>query len=60
VLLGLGLLMACFNVAGAKVGSGLAIRNGAGFVRKALLLVVGLLILRTSYDSYWPLLKPLF
>lgn len=54
VLLALGLLMAAFNLLGAKVGAGLAIRKGAAFVRKALLFVVGLLILRTSYDSYWP------
>lgn len=57
VILSLGLLMAAFNLAGAKVGAGLAIRKGAGFVRKVLLAVVCLLILRTSYDSYWPYVK---
>lgn len=57
VIVWLGLLMALFNLAGARVGSGLAILRGAGFVRKVLLLVVGLLILRTSYDSYWPYIK---
>ncbi|HEX4917943.1 MAG TPA: TSUP family transporter [Limnobacter sp.] len=57
ILLGLGLLMAIFNLAGARVGASLAIRKGAGFVRKSLLAVVFFLILRTSYDSYWPYLK---
>lgn len=57
VIVSLGLLMAVFNLAGARVGASLAIRKGAGFVRKALLAVVFLLILRTSYDSYWPYVK---
>lgn len=57
VIVSLGLLMAVFNLAGARVGAGLAIRKGAGFVRKLLLAVVCLLILRTSYDSYRPFLK---
>ncbi|WP_370264353.1 TSUP family transporter [Limnobacter sp.] len=60
VIVALGLLMAAFNLAGAKVGSGLAIRKGAGFVRKVLLAVVGLLILRTGYDSYGPYLGAWF
>lgn len=57
VIVSLGLLMALFNLTGAKVGAALAIRKGAGFVRKILLAVVSLLILRTSYDSYWPYVK---
>jgi uncharacterized membrane protein YfcA len=57
VIVSLGLLMAAFNLAGARVGAGLLIRNGAGFVRKVLLGVVCLLILRTSYDSYWPYVR---
>lgn len=57
VILALGLLMAVFNLVGAQVGAGLAIRRGAGFVRKVLLGVVCLLILRTSFDSYWPYLR---
>lgn len=57
VIVSLGLLMAVFNLAGARVGASLVIRKGAGFLRKVLLLVVFLLILRTSYDSYWPYLK---
>lgn len=57
VILSLGLLMAAFNLLGARVGASLAIRKGAGFVRKALLAVVCVLILRTSYDSYWPYVR---
>lgn len=57
VILSLGLLMAAFNLVGARVGAGLAIRKGAGFVRNVLLTVVFLLILRTGYDSYWPYLR---
>ncbi len=60
VIVALGLLMAVFNLAGARVGASLAIRKGAGFVRKALLAVVFLLIPRTSYDSYWPYVKAWF
>jgi uncharacterized membrane protein YfcA len=54
VFLGFGLSMAVFNLLGAHVGSALAIRKGAGFVRRILLFVVCLLILKTSYDSYSP------
>ncbi len=60
VLLGLGLLMACFNVLGARIGAAMAIRKGAGFVRQVLLFVVFILILKTSHDVYWPMLKALF
>lgn len=57
VIVSLGLAMAIFNLAGARVGASLAIRKGAGFVRQVLLAVVFMLILRTSYDSYWPYLN---
>lgn len=57
VLLSLGLGMAVFNLLGAQVGTALAIRKGAGFIRKFLLLVVFVLICKTSYDSYWPLIR---
>ena len=48
----LGLLMAACNIAGSIVGTRLALRGGAGFVRKLFLLVVGLLILKTGYDGF--------
>jgi uncharacterized membrane protein YfcA len=47
----LGLAMAACNVAGAQVGSHLAIRHGSGFVRVVFLLVVGALITKTAWDA---------
>jgi uncharacterized membrane protein YfcA len=47
----LGLLMAACQVAGSLVGTRLAIKHGSGFVRKLFLLVVSLLILKTSWDA---------
>ncbi|MFT4268033.1 MAG: TSUP family transporter [Xenophilus sp.] len=47
-----GLLMAVANVAGSLLGARVALRHGAGFVRKVFILVVGLLILRTGYDAF--------
>ena len=47
----LGLLMAVCQVAGSLVGTKLAIRHGSVFVRKLFLVVVSLLILKTSYDA---------
>jgi uncharacterized membrane protein YfcA len=47
----LGLAMAACNVAGAQVGSHLAIRRGSGFVRVVFLVVVGSLIAKTAWDA---------
>jgi hypothetical protein len=49
-LLGLG--MAAFNVAGAQVGSHLAIQRGSRFVRVVFLVVVGCLIAKTAVDAF--------
>jgi uncharacterized membrane protein YfcA len=49
----LGLALAGATVAGAQLGSHLAIRRGAGFVRVAFLVVVGCLIAKTAHDA-WP------
>jgi uncharacterized membrane protein YfcA len=57
VLVALGLAMAVFNLLGAHVGTALAIRKGAGFIRQVLLAVVFVLICKTSYDSYGPYLS---
>jgi uncharacterized membrane protein YfcA len=46
----LGLAMAACNVAGAQVGSHLAIRHGSGFVRGVFIIVVGALIAKTAWD----------
>jgi uncharacterized membrane protein YfcA len=52
----LGLLMAVCQVAGSLVGTRLAIKHGSVFVRKLFLVVVTLLIVKTSYDAIakWP------
>lgn len=48
----LGLLMAVCNISGSVVGTTLAMKHGTGFVRKLFLLVVTILILKTTYDAY--------
>lgn len=45
-----GLLMASCNLAGAIIGSRMAIRHGAGFVRRIFLVVVAVLIAKMAYD----------
>ena len=44
--------MAAANVAGSWLGSRLALRHGAGFVRTVFLWVVAALVLKTAYDAY--------
>lgn len=48
----LALPMAAANVAGSSVGTQLALKHGAGFVRIAFLLVVGALIAKTGWDAW--------
>lgn len=43
--------MAVANIAGSLLGTRLALKHGAGFVRWAFIGVVGLLILKTGYDG---------
>jgi uncharacterized membrane protein YfcA len=52
VLWGLALFMAVCNLVGGQVGSLVAMRLGSGFLRKALIVVVGALIIKTFYDGY--------
>ena len=47
----LGFAMAISNVAGAQVGSHVAIRGGSALVRKVFLGVVAALIAKTAYDA---------
>jgi uncharacterized membrane protein YfcA len=47
----LGLAMSACNIAGAQVGSHLAIRRGSALVRKVFLVVVGSLIAKTAWDA---------
>ena len=46
--------MAVANVAGSLLGTRLALKHGAGFVRVVFLFVVSALILKTSYDAFLP------
>lgn len=48
----LALSMALANVLGSLLGTRLALQHGAGFVRGIFILVVGALILKTSYDAF--------
>ena len=46
VLIGLGLLAACFSIAGHYLGAGVAIKNGSKIVRPVILCVLFLLTVR--------------
>ena len=45
--------MAVCNVLGSWIGTHLALKHGAGFVRQVFILVVSALILKTSYDAFF-------
>jgi uncharacterized membrane protein YfcA len=45
-------VMAVANVAGSLLGTRLALRHGAGFVRGVFIVVVTALILKTGYDAF--------
>lgn len=49
----IALMLALANIAGSLLGTRLALRHGAGFVRVMFVVVVGALILKTGYDGYW-------
>ena len=46
VYVGIGLVAACFSIAGHYFGAGLAIKNGSRIVRPVILCVIALLLLR--------------
>ena len=48
-----GLVMAAANVAGSLMGTRLALRHGAGFVRGVFILVVSALIVKTGCDAFF-------
>lgn len=52
VLLATGLAMAVFNVGGSLIGSHLAIRHGAGFVRRIFLGVACVLIVNFAWNTF--------
>ncbi|MDO5625862.1 MAG: TSUP family transporter [Pseudomonadota bacterium] len=47
-----GLAMAVANVIGSLIGTRLALKHGAGFVRGVFIVVVSALILKTGYDAF--------
>ena len=49
-LVGLG--MAVCNLAGAQIGTQLALKHGARFIRKAFLAVVAILIAKQLYEIF--------
>ena len=49
----IGLMMAAANVAGSFIGTHLALKHGAGFVRWVFVLVVGALIIKTALLSFY-------
>ncbi len=46
------LALALANVIGSLLGTRMALKHGAGFVRWVFMLVVGVLILKTGYDAF--------
>ena len=49
----LGFAMMIANIAGSQFGSRLAIKHGSTFVRKAFLLIVSALILKSAWNAYF-------
>lgn len=45
-------VMAVTNVAGSLLGTRMALKHGAGFVRTVFVVVVGALILKTAWDAF--------
>ena len=48
------LVLALANIVGSLLGTRLALRHGAGFVRGVFLLVVAALIVKTGWDAWGP------
>jgi uncharacterized membrane protein YfcA len=44
--------MAVANVAGSLLGTRVALKHGAGFVRVVFIVVVSALILKTAHDAF--------
>jgi uncharacterized membrane protein YfcA len=49
----LAIPMAIANVIGSLIGTRLALKHGAGFVRYVFMAVVAALILKTGYDGFF-------
>jgi uncharacterized protein len=48
----LAAVMAVTNLIGSLLGTRMALKHGAGFVRSVFIVVVGALILKTAYDAF--------
>jgi len=55
ILFGFAVPMAVSNVAGSLVGTHLAIRGGAGFIRVLFLILLSILIGKFAYDLFVPI-----
>jgi len=53
VLYSVGLVMACGQIVGAGIGSTLAIKNGARFIRPVFLTVIFFTIVRLGYQNFF-------
>ncbi len=49
----LGFAMMIANIAGSQFGGRLAIQHGCTFVRKAFLVIVSVLILKSAWNAYF-------
>ena len=49
----LGFAMMVANIAGSQFGSRLAIKHGSAFVKKAFLVIVSILILKSAWNAYF-------
>lgn len=58
----IGLAMAACNLLGSQIGAALALRHGTGFIRRAFLAVVAVLIVKQAADmqSGWHLIQGVF
>ena len=54
VLFGIGFTMAVANIAGSLVGVRMALKYGSGFIRIIFLVLVSILIVRLSYQIFFP------
>ncbi|WP_225731750.1 MULTISPECIES: TSUP family transporter [unclassified Nocardia] len=52
IMFALGLTMAAMNIAGSIVGSHMAMRNGAKFIRAVLLIVVVVMVVKLGWQQY--------
>jgi uncharacterized protein len=52
ILWAIGAAMALANIAGGWLGARTALRSGSAFVRRVFLIVVGVLTLKLSYDTW--------